>query len=83
MFRTRYTLRGTSYLVHRIGWSVQVPTQRPVERDEMAIMTWRREVWLPEVERLRSYPLRPFRFEGHAGLSEEAGDEVGFPLDLS
>ncbi|WP_307784602.1 helix-turn-helix domain-containing protein [Actinoplanes xinjiangensis] len=24
MFRTRYTLRGTSCLLHRIGWSVQV-----------------------------------------------------------
>jgi putative transposase len=27
MFRTRYTLRGTSYLLHRIGWSMQVPSQ--------------------------------------------------------
>ncbi|MDG4758342.1 winged helix-turn-helix domain-containing protein [Micromonospora sp. WMMD710] len=45
MFRTRYTLRGTSYLLHRIGWSVQVPSHRPVERDEEAVATWRREVW--------------------------------------
>ncbi|MET7831255.1 winged helix-turn-helix domain-containing protein [Micromonospora sediminicola] len=45
MFRTRYTLRGTSYLLHRIGWSVQVPSHRPVERDEAAVATWRREVW--------------------------------------
>jgi putative transposase len=45
MFHTRYTLRGTSYLLHRIGWSVQVPAHRAVERDEQAIATWRREVW--------------------------------------
>src|SRR6266498_4071021 len=45
MFHTRYTLRGLSYLLHRIGWSVQVPTHRAVERDEAAIATWRREVW--------------------------------------
>src|SRR6266498_756473 len=45
MFRTRYTLRGTSYLLHRIGWSVQVPKHRPVERVEAAVATWRREVW--------------------------------------
>jgi putative transposase len=45
MFHTRYTLRGTSYLLHRIGWSVQVPAHRTVERDEQAIATWRREVW--------------------------------------
>src|SRR6266545_4261784 len=31
--------------VHRIGWSVQVPKHRPVERDEAAVATWRREVW--------------------------------------
>ena len=36
MFHTRYTLRGVSYLLHRIGWSVQVPAHRPVERDEAA-----------------------------------------------
>ncbi|MER7471692.1 winged helix-turn-helix domain-containing protein [Micromonospora sp. NPDC000018] len=45
LFHTRYTLRGTSYLLQRIGWSVQVPKHRPVERDEGAVMTWRREVW--------------------------------------
>jgi putative transposase len=45
MFHVRYTLRGTSYLLHRMGWSVQVPAHRPVERDEQAIVTWRREVW--------------------------------------
>jgi transposase len=45
MFHTRYTLRGTAYLLHRMGWSVQVPAHRAVERDEQAIVTWRREAW--------------------------------------
>jgi transposase len=45
LFHVRYTLRGTSYLLHRIGWSMQVPTHRAVERNEQAIATWRREVW--------------------------------------
>ncbi|MET7425424.1 winged helix-turn-helix domain-containing protein [Dactylosporangium sp. NPDC005555] len=45
MFHTRYTLRGTAYLLHRIGWSVQIPAHRAVERDETAIAAWRREVW--------------------------------------
>ncbi|WUJ26958.1 winged helix-turn-helix domain-containing protein [Micromonospora sp. NBC_00389] len=45
MFHTRYTLRGTGYLLHRMGWSVQVPRHRAVERDEAAIATWWREVW--------------------------------------
>lgn len=44
-FRQRYTLRGVSLLLHRIGFSPQVPKHRPVERDEQAVVTWRREVW--------------------------------------
>ncbi|WP_447005159.1 winged helix-turn-helix domain-containing protein [Saccharothrix isguenensis] len=45
LFHTRYTLRGVSYLLHRMGFSPQVPTHRAVERDEEAIVTWRRETW--------------------------------------
>jgi putative transposase len=45
LFRVRYTLRGVSLLLHRIGFSPQVPKHRPVERNEDAIATWRREVW--------------------------------------
>jgi transposase len=46
MFHIRYTLRGVSYLLHRIGFSPQVPAHRAVERDEVAIATWRRDAWL-------------------------------------
>jgi transposase len=45
LFRQRYTLRGVSLLLHRMGFSPQIPKHRPVERDEAAIATWRREVW--------------------------------------
>jgi putative transposase len=45
LFHVRYTLRGTSYLLHRIGWSVQVPKHRAVQRDEAAITTWRTATW--------------------------------------
>ncbi|MEU7980863.1 winged helix-turn-helix domain-containing protein [Micromonospora sp. NPDC049081] len=44
-FHTRYTLRGTADIMYRLGWSVQVPKHRAVERDEAAITTWRRETW--------------------------------------
>src|SRR4051794_41583532 len=33
----RYTLRGTSYLLHRRGWSWQVPQHRAAERNAAAI----------------------------------------------
>ncbi|MET8091514.1 winged helix-turn-helix domain-containing protein [Micromonospora sp. NPDC005220] len=36
-FGVSYTLRGVSYLLHRVGYSQQVPTRRAVERDREAI----------------------------------------------
>jgi len=45
LFHIRYTLRGTSYLLHRIGFTVQVPARRAAERNEAAITTWRTETW--------------------------------------
>jgi transposase len=45
LFHVRYTLRGTAYLLHRLGWSVQVPAHRAIERDQAAVATWRREAW--------------------------------------
>jgi len=45
LFHVRYTLRGTSYLLHRIGLSVQVPARRAAERDEAAITAWRVQTW--------------------------------------
>jgi transposase len=41
LFHVRYTLRGTSYLLHRIGFTPQVPARRAAERDEAAIAAWR------------------------------------------
>ena len=45
LFRRRYTLRGVSYLLHRMGFSPQMPARRAVERDEAAIQIWRRRRW--------------------------------------
>ena len=45
LFHVRYTLRGASYLLHRIGFSPQVPAHRAAERDEDAIAAWRAETW--------------------------------------
>ena len=44
-FGVDYTLAGMDVLLHRIGWSVQVPARRAAERDEAAIAAWRAEVW--------------------------------------
>src|SRR5215467_4991310 len=44
-FKVEYTLAGLDLLLHRIGWSVQVPARRAAERDEAAIAVWREETW--------------------------------------
>ncbi|MEV8442219.1 winged helix-turn-helix domain-containing protein [Actinosynnema sp. NPDC051121] len=43
LFHVRYTQRGVSYLLHRLGWSPQAPVHRVVQRDEAAIAAWRQE----------------------------------------
>lgn len=42
--RWSHTLHGMSLLLHRLGFSPQVPKHRPVERDEEAIVAWRWEM---------------------------------------
>ena len=44
-FGVQYTLAGMDLLLHRIGWSVQVPARRAAERDEALIAAWREETW--------------------------------------
>jgi putative transposase len=51
-FRVDYTLAGLDLLLHRLGWSVQVPARQAAERDDAAIARWRQEAW-PVVKRRR------------------------------
>ncbi|MEV6951665.1 winged helix-turn-helix domain-containing protein [Streptomyces sp. NPDC051183] len=43
LFDFRSTPRGVSYLMHRPGWSPQVPAHRAVKRDGQAVAGWRRK----------------------------------------
>jgi putative transposase len=45
LFGVVYTPRGVGYLLHRIGYTVQVPKQRAVERNEDAVAAWRTTTW--------------------------------------
>ena len=45
LFRVRYTPRGVSYLLRRIGWTPQVPQYAAAERDKEEVATWVRETW--------------------------------------
>jgi len=44
-FGVECTLAGMDVLLHRIGWSVQVPARRAAERDEDKVARWREESW--------------------------------------
>ena len=44
-FRVSCTLAGADLLLHRIGWTVQVPARQAAERDEERIAAWREETW--------------------------------------
>ena len=51
-FGVSYTPAWVSVLLHRQGWSVQVPPRQAGERDEAAIAAWRKDQW-PQVKRRR------------------------------
>jgi transposase len=44
-FGADYMLAGVAVLLHRIGWSVQVPARQAAERDEARIAAWREATW--------------------------------------
>ncbi|MEU8033626.1 winged helix-turn-helix domain-containing protein [Streptomyces sp. NPDC049099] len=51
-FGVEYTLAGLDLLLHRIGWSVQVPSRKAAERNEVKIAAWKDEQW-PVIKRGR------------------------------
>src|SRR3954470_18870394 len=51
-FGVDYTLPGLDLLLHRLGWSVQVPARRATERNDEQITAWREQTW-PEIKRPR------------------------------
>ena len=45
LFGVPYPLHGVSYLLHRLGFSPQVPAHRAFGRDEDAVAEWRTATW--------------------------------------
>ncbi|WP_367318486.1 winged helix-turn-helix domain-containing protein [Streptomyces sp. HUAS ZL42] len=44
-FHLSYSVSGVTRLLHRMGFSVQVPARPAAERDEAAITAWREATW--------------------------------------
>jgi putative transposase len=72
LFHVRYTPRGVSYLLHRIGWTPQVPAHRAAERDEKKIAEWREVTW-PQVKG------RPATWAGGSSLPTSPASRCGRP----
>jgi transposase len=53
MFHISYSLKGVALLLHRMGWTPQVPVHRAAEHDDDAVATWRKPTW-PQVKGSRA-----------------------------
>ncbi|MGW0928198.1 helix-turn-helix domain-containing protein [Streptomyces sp. NPDC002644] len=45
-FHVSSGVSGATRLMHRLGFSLQVPTRRVAERDEQAVTVWREVTWV-------------------------------------
>lgn len=54
-FHKTMSLSAIAQMLHRHGWSHQVPARRALERDEGAVAGWVKETW-PQVETPRRRP---------------------------
>ncbi|MFJ7592974.1 transposase [Streptomyces sp. NPDC097617] len=44
-FHVSYSVSGATRLMHRLGFSPQVPARRVAERDDQAVAVWREATW--------------------------------------
>ena len=74
-FGVDYTLPGLGLLLHRLGWSVQVPVRAAAERNEEQIAAWQEETW-PAIKGWRRTWARARAKSSNTGLScSDAGVE--------
>lgn len=44
-FHVSYSVSGATRLMHRLGFSPQMPARRPAERDEQVVTAWKEATW--------------------------------------
>src|SRR5436305_2169011 len=79
-FGVDYTLPGLDLLLHRLGWSVQVPARRAAERNEEQITARREETW-PQIKGQRRTwtPGESSKTSPATGLQAAEGTYLGAP----
>ncbi|MEU5177392.1 winged helix-turn-helix domain-containing protein [Streptomyces eurythermus] len=70
-FHVSYSVSGATRLMHRLGFSPQVPARRVAERDEQAVAVWKEATWAEVKE-----PGRP------AGATSASRTKPGSPGGL-
>src|SRR3954454_18669992 len=82
-FGVDYTLPGLDLLLHRIGWSVQVPARRAAERDADHTPASRAQTWPASNGRRRTWaPGWPSKPSPATGLQAAQGPHVGPPRPI-
>ena len=51
LFGVRYVPSGVWHVMDRMGWSSQKPQRLAIQRDEEAIVSWKRRVW-PRIKKV-------------------------------
>ena len=51
LFGVRYVPSGVWHVMDRMGWSSQKPQRLAIQRDEEAILSWKRRVW-PRIKKV-------------------------------
>lgn len=67
-FHVSYSVSGATRLMHRLGFSPQVPARRAAERDEQAVAAWKEATWA-EAKRARAACAGYICFEDEAGFT--------------
>ncbi|MFD3537849.1 IS630 family transposase [Streptomyces sp. NPDC058661] len=67
-FHVSYRVSGATRLMHRLGFSPQVPARRVAERDKSAVAGWKEATWA-EVKRVRAACGGSICFEDEAGFT--------------
>ncbi|MFG2794637.1 winged helix-turn-helix domain-containing protein [Streptomyces sp. NPDC048419] len=73
-FHVSYSVSGATRLMHRLGFSPQIPVRRVAERDEQAVTVWKEATWAEVKE-----PGRPA--EATSASRTKPGSRGGRPED--
>jgi transposase len=76
-FHVSYSVSGATRLMHRLGFSPQVPARRVAERDEQAVTAWKEATWAEVKESGRPAGATSASRTRQASPADRPGDAPG------